>query len=104
MKGAPPMTTNEMKNILASKLASEGTYFTKSHISIRQLKNGYRITIKDYEHIPFKVILEDDDYFGKCVMVKEELDNEIITFKNSKKDFPLFESLLSLGYYIGTHF
>jgi hypothetical protein len=93
-----------MKDIIAAKLKDEGTYFTKSHISIKTITNGYRITIKDYEHIPFKVILEKDDYFGYEVWVKEELDNQFIIFKTSKKEYPIFETLLSLGYYIGTHF
>jgi hypothetical protein len=93
-----------MKSILASKLKEEGTYFTKSHISIRLQKNGYRITIKDYEHVPFTITTEDDEIFGKCVWVKDHWSGEYIIFKTSKTDYPIFEALLSLGYYIGTRF
>lgn len=98
------MTTNEMKDILASKLREEGTYFTKSDIRMQQLKKGYKVTIRDYEHIPFIITLEEDDYFGKVVYVKEKWGNTTIIFKDSKKDYPIFETLLSLGYYIGSRF
>ena len=33
MKGELTMTTNELKDLLASKLREEGTYFTRQHIS-----------------------------------------------------------------------
>lgn len=99
------MTTNEMKDILASKLKSEGTYFTKSDISIRSIKNGYRIVIKDYEHIPFTIYMEEDDYFGYCVYIRgmqDEYDDLVFTY--SKSGYPLEEALLNLGYYIATRF
>jgi len=96
------MTTNEIKEILASKLHDEGCYFTKSDISVRKTSTGYKIVIKDYEHIPFKVTLEEDEYFGKCVFVRT--DDETVTFRYSKKDYPMYEAMLSLGYYIGTRF
>lgn len=98
------MTTKEMKEILASKLREEGTYFTKSDISIRKTSNGYKVVIKDYEHIPFTITLEEDDYFGQCVFVQTPFEEECISFRYSKRGYPLFESILSLGYYIGTRF
>ena len=98
------MTTNEMKDILASKLRDEGTYFTKSDISIRKTSKGYKVVIKDYEHIPFTITLADDDFFGCCVLIRTPFDEDCVTFRYSKKGYPLFEALLSLGYYIGTRF
>lgn len=99
------MTTNEMKDILASKLKDEGTYFTKSYISIRSIKNGYRIVIKDYEHIPFTIYMEEDDYFGYCVFLRGMQDYDSDDgFFYSKSGYPLEQALLNLGYYIGTRF
>ena len=98
------MTTNELKDILAGKLQSEGTYFTKKDIIARKTKNGFKVVIKDYEHIPFTITLEEDDYFGQCVFVQTPFDEECISFRYSKRGYPLFESILSLGYYIGTRF
>lgn len=98
------MTTNEIKDTLASKLKAEGTYFTKSDISVRKTKTGYRIIIKDYEHIPFTVTLEDDDYFDKCVIIRTPFDEDCIIFTNATYDYPIWTSILSLGYYIATRF
>jgi hypothetical protein len=99
------MTTNEMKDILAYKLQSEGTYFTKSHISIRKIKDGYRIVIKDYEHIPFTIYMEEDEIFGYCVFIRGLQDDwDDLVFTYSKKEYPLEEALINLGYYIGTRF
>jgi hypothetical protein len=99
------MTTTEMKDILASKLKSEGTYFTKSDISIRSIKNGYRIVIKDYEHIPFTIYMEEDDYFGYCVFIRGTQDEwDDLVFSHSKHGYPLENALVNLGYYIGTRF
>lgn len=98
------MTTNEMKDILATKLQEEGTYFTKSDISITQSTKGYKVVIKDYEHIPFAIHLTDDDYLGHCVYVTTPFEEDAITFRCSKREYPLFEAILSLGYYIGTRF
>ena len=97
------MTTNEIKTTLADKLQSEGTYFRKSDISVRSTKTGYRIVIKDYEHIPFTVTLTDDDYFDKCVSIGTPDDCEII-FGNATYDYPLWSCILSLGYYIANRF
>lgn len=99
------MTTNEMKDILAAKLKSEGTYFTKSHISIRSIKNGYRIVIKDYEHCPFTIYMEEDDIFGYCIFIRGMDDYyDDLYFTYSKYRYPIEEALLNLGYYIGTRF
>ena len=101
------MTINELKSILADKLQSEGTYFTKKHIHATKTKSGFKVVIEDYEHIPFTIHMEEDDYFGKCVFVQIPggyEDNSCISFRYSKKEFPLHEAILSLGYYIGTRF
>ena len=98
------MTTNELKEILADKLMSEGTYFTKSHITARKTKDGFKVVIEDYEHIPFNIHMEEDDYFGKCVFVQTPFDEDCIIFRYSKSEYPLCESILSLGYYIGSRF
>lgn len=97
------MTTNELKDILANKLQAEGTYFQKSDISARKTKSGYRVVIKDYEHIPFTITLEDEKYFGHCVWVRLE-DGDYIHFASSKKSYPIEEAVIYLGYYIGSRF
>ena len=98
------MTTNEIKATLAEKLHDEGTYFTKSDISVKSTKTGYRIVIKDYEHIPFTVTLEEDDYFGKCVYINTPFDEDCIVFNSATNDYPIWTSILSLGYYIANRF
>lgn len=98
------MTTNELKEILAFKLREEGTYFTKKHIHARKTKTGFKVVIEDYEHIPFNINIEEDDYFGKCVFIQSPYETEVISFRYSKKEYPLFESILYLGYYIGSRF
>ena len=98
------MTTNELKDILAAKLKDEGTYFKKSDIKMQKLTKGYKVTIRDYEHIPFIITLSQDEDFGYVVMVKEMWGNPTIIFKDSSKDYPMYETMLSLGYYIGTRF
>ena len=97
------MTTNELKEILANKLQAEGTYFTKSDISARKTKTGFRVVIKDYEHIPFKITLEYDEIFGCCVWVHRE-ENICVHFTWSKKSYPIEEAIIYLGYYIGSRF
>lgn len=98
------MTTNELKDILAQKLHEEGTYFTKADIKAQKTKTGFKVVIADYEHIPFTIHMEEDDYFGKCVFITTPFYQDSITFKYSKKEYPLFEALLSLGYHIGNCF
>lgn len=96
------MTTAEAKNILADKLKAENCYFTKQDISIRKQGEVYKIIIADYEHIPFTLKTEYDDYFGFCVMVNANDEN--IIFIDSKKDYDFKTALIELGYYIGTRF
>lgn len=98
------MTVNELKNILADKLQSEGTYFTKKHIHAAKTKTGFKVVIEDYDHIPFTIHLEEDEDFGKCVFVQTPFEEGCIIFRYSKKEYPLYEAILSLGYYIGTRF
>lgn len=97
------ITANEIKELLATKLHDEGTYFTKKHISVKQIKNGYAVTIKDYEHIPFTITAEEDEYFGYCVYVRRE-DTKIIYMADSKKAYKWAEAIRYLGYYIGNRF
>lgn len=101
------MTTTEMKQILADKLKAEATYFTKSDISIKKLNSPkyekYQIIIKDYEHCPFTMYLEHDDYFGYIVTIMD-IDHEEIAFINSKKGYDIKTALLYLGYHIGNTF
>lgn len=97
------MTTAEMKNILADKLKAEQTYFTKSHISIKKQGEKYKIVIKDYEHLPFYMSFEYDNYFGYTVMIAND-SHKIISFVENKKDYDIKTALVELGYYIGTRF
>lgn len=97
------MTTAEMKKVLADKLKAENSYFTVSDISIRKHGEKYKIIIKDYEHIPFTMSFEYDDYFGYMVMICND-SFKIISFVESKKDYDIANSLINLGYYIGTRF
>lgn len=98
------MTITEIKNTLADKLHDEGTYFQKSDISVRSTKTGYTIVIKDYEHIPFTVHMEEDEDLGKCVYIQTPFEDDCIVFNYATYDFPLWTSILQLGYYIGTRF
>ncbi len=95
------MTINEMKELLASKLKDEGTYFTKKHINISKIKNGYKIVIEDYEHVPFKLIMEHED---DCYTTYAYCDGECVYFYDSKYRFYDWEAIMNIGYYIGTHF
>ena len=97
------MKTCEMKAILADKLKAENTYFTKSHISIKKIGESYKIVIKDYEHLPFTMKFEYDDYFGFIVWVINDSYKNIV-FVDSKKEYDIKTALIELGYYIGTRF
>lgn len=103
------MTTNEMKRILTQKLNDEGCYCKYSDISIRKHGDRFRVVVRDYEHFPFEIYTEDDDYFGFCVWVTAPAgpdygEESIITFTDSKRDYDFRSALLRLGYYIGTRF
>lgn len=95
------MTTNEIKDILATKLKEEGTYFKKSHIKLKRNKSGYTIIIDDYTHIPFKVVMtqEDDEYWTIVYA-----DTECISFEISNYEYKEFSAILRIGYYAGTRF
>lgn len=97
------MKTAEMKEILYNKLQAENTYFKKSDISIKKVKDYYIITIKDYEHISFKMDFEYDELFGYVVWV---IDNEhnIISDTNSFINYDIEYALIELGYHIATRF
>lgn len=98
------MTIPEIKEILFQKLQDEQCYFKKSDISITKQKNHYKIVIKDYEHIPFKMLFEHDDYFGYIVYIDNEFKHDNIVFTDSKKEYDIKTALIHLGYYIGTRF
>lgn len=130
------MKNTEMKKILAEKLADEGTGFKYSDISITNSKmpmtkgwneddtpkiemvEAIKVVIKDYEHIHFFLVKEEDEYFGNEVWLwskpyypeEGEYSNEggnIITDsygKNTSFDYLIGEVLVKLGYYIGTRF
>lgn len=82
------MTINEMKRILADKLADEGTGFKYNDISITKSKapmstewdeekddwkyemiDAIKVVIKGYEHIHFFLLEEVDEYFGNQIWV-----------------------------------
>ena len=97
------MTITEMKTILANKLKDEGTYFKKSHISVKKVNdNEYVIIIKDYEHIPFEMVLDHDDIFGYSVYINLSDYDYIMT--DDKNNYDIESALIELGYYIGTRF
>ena len=98
------MNANEIKNILAEKFANEGCYFRKNDIKVNRRGNKTTIVIKDYEHIPFEIDAEEDDYFGYCLWIRNAWLEEIIGMYDSKREYPWKEALLNLGYYIATRF
>lgn len=100
----PSEIKKEIVDVLAQKLKDEGTYFRKSDIRCYKTKTGFDIIIKDYEHIPFHLTMEEDDYFGKCVFIRTPFDEDCAIFKYGKTEFPIYTATLSLGYYIGTRF
>lgn len=94
-----------MREILFKKLQDEETNFSKSEISIKKNRNNtYTIVIKGYEHIPFTMSFEEDDYFGFIVYVKDEFEERNIIFVDSKEEYRIDRALIQLGYYIGTRF
>lgn len=98
------MSVKEMKKLLASKLHEEGTYFTERDISMKKISKGYRIVIKDYEHIPFDLEMEEDEEFGFLTTVYTDWEGDYIFFDESKISYDPFHAILNLGYYIGTRF
>lgn len=106
------MTTKDIKEALMYKLIDEGwTGNVEGRISVRKEKDATWITIKDYEHISYKMTQEQDDYFGKIVQIYEywKTDGKLeqgdcIAFVDSKHDYRIDQALLQLGYHIGTTF
>lgn len=98
------MKTAEMKEILLQKLQDESCNFTKSDITIKNDKEGYTVLIKDYEHIPFNITLEKDEFFGYTVIIYNVFEERIIILVDNKNEYDLKTALIRLGYYIGTRF
>lgn len=101
------MKTQEMKDVLFKKLQDEQCDFKKSDISITKQKDSYKIVIKGYEHIPFKMTFEHDEYFGYIVHIfniGDIIDYENIVFVENQKEYYIKPALIHLGYYIGTRF
>lgn len=110
------MTTKNMKEILAKKLKDENTYFTKSDISIRKKEYickgttdkdySYKVIIKDYEHITFVIDIKSnygiDPYI--CVYYKEDDFKAMIIYDDFFSDKDIENTLVKLGYFIGTRF
>lgn len=94
----------DIKSVLYEKLHDEGCYFKKSDISVRKIANCFRITIKDYEHIPFRVCVDNVDCIGKYIAVERMDVGSIVTFVNGADDCRMREVLLILGYYISCRF
>lgn len=112
------MTNKEMKNVLVSKFKDENCNFSMKDISIVKMsekitddfnnevercQTGFIMTIKDYEHIPFTMVLEEDEYFGFIVMIENDFDDYTI-FVDCKKEYDIERALIQLGYYIATRF
>lgn len=96
--------TAEMEEILFQKLQDERCNFTKSDIDIKNDKDCYTVLIKDYEHIPFNITLEKDEFFGYIVNVYNVFEEKTIIFVDNKNEYDLKTALIRLGYYIGTRF
>lgn len=110
--GGKHMITNaEIRNTLVQKFADENCYFTAKDIIITKEGDSKWITIKDYEHCPFKLHTEDDDYFGHIVWIYryDHFDGETtfannIVFCDSKYEYKFTNALVQLGYYIASRF
>ncbi len=101
------MKVAEMKDILFKKLQDEQCNFNKSDISIvKSTSNIYNATIKDYEHIPFRLEFEIDDFLGYVVYVQyfNGVYYKTIEMFDSKKEYQTQTALIHLGYYIATRF
>lgn len=104
------MTTKEMKQILFDKLQSENCCFAKSDISIQKIRNGYKIIIKDYEHIIFTIKLEIDKDFENAEEMtlwrqyKDSKRKTLLLLEEGHNDSAMQHVLIDLGYHIGTRF
>lgn len=99
------MTTNEIKNILTKKFEDEGCCFTKKDISIKRNGKGdnFTIVVADYDHAPIKITTEVDDYFGNCIWVRYEFEDEVQMF-DSKTEWRWESAIKNVGYYVATRF
>lgn len=101
------MKTTEMKEILYNKLKAENTYFTKQDINIKTVnENKYIITIKDYEHINFRMTLsiDENEYEVTISQYYNNKFDELVSYQTSRKAYDIEYALIELGYYIGTRF
>lgn len=100
------MKVQEMKQTLYQKLKDEKTIFEKNDIKIKKQNQNYIIIIKDFEHIPFKLHFENDDYFGYIVYLQyfNGVHYEVLEMFDDNKEQQTQTALLYLGYYIANHF
>lgn len=105
------INATEIKNILAKKFADEECGFTESDIKVSRTPSAIWITINDYDHITFKMWIEDDDYFGHIVYIDEYWYNnetpefsDSVAFVDSKTEFDYRTALVRLGYHIANTF
>ena len=103
------MTSVEMKDILYKKLQDEGCYFKKKDISVKRSGRDVVFEIAGYEHCPFTLMVEEDEFFamGYIVMatIPEEgtVADEIVKNKENL-DRAIRDVIVRIGYYIGTRF
>ena len=60
-----------MKEILANKFRDEKCGFTKKDIKIKDIKEGYEITIAGYENIPYKVTYFEGEWWAYDTLFEE---------------------------------
>lgn len=88
------MKKSEIKTLLAEKLKAEGTGFTKKDISIKDIKDGFVITIADYTHCPIKVTFYDGEWWAY-----DGFEEEYFSI-----DSDLKYAILTIGYHIASRF
>lgn len=75
------MNKKEIKEILANKFKDENCGFTKKDIKIKDIKDGFEITIADYDHAPYRVTYFEgewwayDSFFEEYVGISSKLEN-----------------------------
>lgn len=99
------MTIAKIKDILAEKFKDENCCFTKKDIKITRNGKGdnFTIVIEDYTHCPITITTEIDDYFGKCIWVRYEFEEESELF-DSKYDWQWESAIKNVGYYVASRF
>lgn len=98
------MDTRAMKTTLATRLQEAGTCFTASDISIRKHGDRARVVIREYEHNPFEIRTEYDDFFGYVVWIADLFTRDEAVFVDSKRGYNFDEAMAELGYYIANRF